>query len=663
MKGFFKLTTAALALVAMASCSNDELLGDGQAVQGQSGNVLQVEVEDMIDNITTRAAYVPNGTANQLWWQDGDVIEVFDETMLQNDTYEFSWKRSTFENNSKDLVKTPAFAFTNDVWCTLSSKIWNTTTNQVVITYDVLNNPYAYQGLAASGVDNEIASTKGNKVKAFDFSIPMWGEATKTDAGVKVNMKYLTGVLRVQMAQLPSDWGGIRVTGYKDQACYNEAPMTGSFKAIISDDDEIDEKAQLVELSAYDKANPDELGLSSITNNDNVIEVMFADFSTEELDFMRANGGYVYIPLIAQSYGALQFWYYDTKTTSWKLYRKTKPVDVKRGTVYRMNVEEFEIAGSDAESLNVLLKQKKDETGAVTVKTTYPTDMKEGKNVIKIPAGMKADALTFDLEGINGDGDGSGPWPFEIESEDGKYAGAVVLDLGDGTVTNLNNVYLNLPNSDVTIKGNFNGASFGNPIVAQNKLIVKSLTIAPITEDEWERGFLATNLGNIIPNYESFSEGDGIVVQKDATVGNIFMTSISENGDKFIEKSSITIYGTAGDIQARVKNPAYMADKEEYYAVIPVTVDGGTAREISTASDITLLGEATANAWTNWGCITASGKAKTNTTGTKAWVSDNKSVTMSENTYAAFVDAKEKVTLSDDATADNVNAVLADDAL
>ena len=69
--------------------------------------------------------------------------------------------------------------------------------------------------------------------------------------------------------------------------------------------------------------------------------------------------------MIAQKYGAFMFEYYDSKLGGWKLYKKTKPTEIKRGTVYRMNVEEFEIAGSDAESLNVLLEQKKDETGAV----------------------------------------------------------------------------------------------------------------------------------------------------------------------------------------------------------------------------------------------------------------------------------------------------------
>jgi hypothetical protein len=582
MKGFFKLTTAALALVAFASCSNDDLFGDGQAVaDGQASNTLQVEVEQLVDGVTTRAAYVPNGTANQLYWENGDVIEVFDETMLQNDTYEYSWKRTTFENNAKkDLVKTPAYAFTTDAWSTMASCVWDTKKDQNIVTYDISDKPFWTEDI----VNNEIASTKGNQVKAYRFSLPMWGTAQKTDAGVSVSMKYLTGVLRVQMAQLPEDVTRIRITGWKDQAATIQAPMTGTFKAVIAEEDEVDPDAQLVELTPYDQtgAGLAALGLTGFTPIDNRFVIRFDEMDPEELTNMRAHGGYVYIPLIAQKYGALQFWYWDTKTTSWKLYKKTKPFEAKRGTVYRMNIEEFEIAGSDAESLNVLLEQKKDVTGPVIVPTTYPTEMKTGKNVITIPAGFKAESLTLDLQGIS-----SGTEPFELESEDGEYKGDVVIDLSNASVVPTQPIFLNLPNSNVTLKGDFGGQDVGS--ASQNKLIVKSLTIAPISEDDADQGFLATNVGDIIASYESFSTGEGIEVQKDATVGNINMQRISENGDKFIKKSKIVIKGTAGNINAGRKDPAYtVGDKKDYYQDIPVTVEGGTTGRITTASPIIL---------------------------------------------------------------------------
>ena len=598
MKGFFKLTTAALALVAMASCSNDDFLTNGQAAaDAQAEGALQVEMEQLIDGVTTRAAYVPNGTANQLWWQDGDVIIVSDETLMQNDTYEFSWKRSIFENNSKDLVKTPAFAFADNIagaW--IYDKFWDTDKDQVIVRYGISSS-------AVSGVDNDIASTKGNPVKAYEFALPMWGTATKTDAGVAVSMKYLTGVLRVQMAQLPADWGQIRVRGFEDQACTNPAKMTGVFKAVISEEDEIDENAQLV------VPTPAEIAAEGFIYG-NEIYVNFEDYDAEALANIRANGGYVYLPVIAQKYGAFMFEYYDSKLGDWKLYKKTKPTEIKRGTVY----------------------------------PTYPTEMKKDKNVITIPAGFKAEALTLDLQGIGG------TYPFELESEDGKYEGDVVIDMSDRSMATAPAIFLNLPNSNVTLKGDFAGAYVG--VYNQNKLIVKSLTIAPISDLDADKGFPATNVGNIYPNYESFSTGEGIEVQKGTTVGNINMSMVSENNDKFIAKSKIVIKGTAGDIFADRKNPAYSANKKAYYQDIPVTVEGGKAGSIYTASPITLTDATITYATSVWSDITATGETKASS----GLYAQEENVIMSGKANGGNVVAKKKADLSGESTAAKATA-------
>ena len=617
MKGIFKFTTAALALVALASCSNDDLLGTSQTLEGQAGNALKVEIEDLVDPVTTRAAYVPDGTSNKLYWQNWDAIRVYDDALLKNDTYVFSEKRGTFENNSKDNVKTPVYAFTDD---NFQSGAWDSDKDQVYVSYTISDSP-------AAGVDDEVASTKGNKVKAYEFSIPMWGEAKSEDGKVSVSMKYLTGVLRVQLTQLPSDVAQIRVRGYLDQACNNTAPMTGDFKAVVSEDDEINPDAQLVKYPITE---------SPSATYGNELKVNFSDWDVEEWDAVRKDGGYVYFPLIAQDYGALLFEYKATGASGWTLIKKTKPVSVKRGNVYRMNIEELEIAGSDAESVNVLLQQKKDETGAVVVKTTYPTEMSTAsyygtttKNVISIPAGMAAESLTLDLAGITGNG-----LPFEVESEDGKFAGDFVLDLSDGKVATLNNIYLNLPNSNVVLKGDFAGATLGK--ADQNKLIVKSLTIAAVDQDDLDKGNANTTIGNIYPNYESFSTGEGIVVAKGAKVGNIDMTRISENKDKYIAESSITIYGTAGTITANCKNPAYTVDKKDYYQVVPVTVDGGTVDVIKTASNIDIKGKANikTSATSIWGDITAAGESTS-----KNLEATNQKIAMSEKATAEKADA------------------------
>ena len=641
MKSIFKLTTAALALVTFASCSNDLLGGDSAVEAGQPGKALVVEMEELVDQASTRAAFVPNGTANQFYWTAGDMIQVYDEALLKNDNYDFVPKRGTFENFAADNVKAPAFAFATDDYCKLTTHQWDSKKNQVYVEYNI-------NALAESGLNQEIASTKGNEVRAYMFSAPLWGEATKTDAGVSVNLKYLTAMLRIQMDQLPSSYTLFRVSAFADQACKNPIAISGTFKAVISEDDEVNPDAQLEPIKGTTK------------NEDNTLNIDFSSWVEEDpsiLESIRKEGGYVYLPLIAQEYGALRLEYYDNAAGEWVLISKTKPFTAKRGTMIRTNIKEFEIAGSDIESVNALLEAKKDETGAVVVKTTSKTELytRNGikRNVIVIPAGMKAESLTLDLVGLN-----STALPFEIESADGKFAGDVIIDMSDGKVTGVPNVYLNLPNSNVTVKGDFNGADFGDNGKTYDGLIVKSLKFANISEDDIDKGNQPTAAGSIYPDYASFVGGGSIEIGEGVVVSDIVLTKEGEKKET-VNACAIKIDGEVGGIFAdALVNPEYAlapVDKKSFHTLntIEIGEKGKVNGPIETAADIKIAGDASASGalTTSWGDVELSGKAVTN-----AVTADNGKITVSGEATAGDLNAKGDITISEKAEVNNVHS-------
>ena len=646
MKSIFKLTTAALALVTFASCSNDLLGSDSAAEAGQTGKALVVEMEDLIDRASTRAAFVPNGTANQLYWQQGDQIQVYDEALLKHDDYNFVKKRGTFENFANDYVKTPAFAFTNDGSSTLTGQQWDNVKNQVWVEYTI--SPTIW-----NGIDKDIASTKGNEVKAYEFSAPMWGEATKVDGGVKVSLKYLTAMMRIELGQLPVDAPRIRVSAYADQACKNPLWITGSFKAVVSEDDEINPDAQLNSIK----------GGGSVANG-NRMTISFDGYDADEWEAIRKDGGFVYLPLIAQEYGALVFEYSLNGGATWEFMSKTKPFTAKRGTMIRTNIKEFEIAGSDIESVNALLEAKKDETGAIVVSTTqvtvldYATDGTP-KNVIVIPAGMKAESLTLDLAGL----DATFGLPFEIESADGKFAGDVIIDLSDGTVTSPvnNNVYLNLPNSNVTVKGNFGNFNFGRTGAAtQDGLIVKSIKFADVDEDDIDKGHVHTATLDIIPDYAAFVGGGSIEVGEGVAVRDI---DLREEGEKneTVKECTIKIDGTARNIWADVLvDPEYAAsipanDKKSFHVLNTVEIGekGIITGTISTAGDVKIAGDASASGTitTSWGNVELSGEAKA-----ADIVATNGTITASGKAAVNDLTSKGDITLSEDVVVKDVTS-------
>jgi len=643
MKSIFKLTTAALALVTFASCSNDLLGSDSAAEAGQTGKALVVEMEDLVDRASTRAAFVPNGTANQLYWQQGDLIQVYDEALLKHDDYNFVKKRGTFENFGADNVKTPVFAFTDDAGSSLTDHQWNAAKNQVYVEYTI-------SPLINSGIDKEIASTKGNEVKAYMFSAPMWGEATKVDGGVKVSLKYLTAMMRIELGQLPAEAPQIRVSAYADQACKNPLGITGSFNAVISEDDEIDPNAQLTQIKGGTPGN--------------VMTIDFNGLDADEWEAVRKDGGFVYLPLIAQEYGALVFEYSLDNGFTWEFMSKTKPFTAKRGTMIRTNIKEFEIAGSDIESVNALLEAKKDETGAIVVSTTQVTVLDNAadgtpKNVIVIPAGMKAESLTLDLAGLNA----NFGLPFEIESADGKFAGDVIIDLSDGDVicATTNNVYLNLPNSNVTVKGDFNQFSFGRfGTATQDGLIVKSIKFADVDEDDIDKGHAHTAARDIIPDYAAFVGGGSIEVGEGVAVRNIDLNKVGEKNET-VKECTIKIDGTANNINADVLvNPEYAAsipanDKESFHVLntIEIGEKGIVTGTIATAGDVNIAGDASASGTitTSWGNVELSGEAKA-----ADIVATNGTITASGKAAVNDLTSKGDITLSEDVVVNDVTS-------
>ena len=85
MKGIIKLFPAALAVFALASCSNEDFFGS-DVKQTQK---LVTTFEDTNSGDVTRAAWVNNGgkTIDGIW-QEGDLFRVYDAALQKYDEYE-----------------------------------------------------------------------------------------------------------------------------------------------------------------------------------------------------------------------------------------------------------------------------------------------------------------------------------------------------------------------------------------------------------------------------------------------------------------------------------------------------------------------------------------------------------------------------------------------
>lgn len=209
MKGILKLFPAALAVVALASCSNDDLLdkNGGQAVNGKT---MEATIEDF--TVMTRAAFVENKddegklTARALVWNAGDSYKVYgelatpDKYTLQN-AYDGK-KTGTFDLMTDDYNTEPAFA---------------------VFPYDKVEADRASKKLTVNLTDWTYATADvkedGYNQGGFVSNVPMYGIC---DEAGDAAFGYMTGILRVDLSALPKKMTRLIVV--------TERPLTGTFE-------------------------------------------------------------------------------------------------------------------------------------------------------------------------------------------------------------------------------------------------------------------------------------------------------------------------------------------------------------------------------------------------------------------------------------------------
>ena len=417
MKNLFKLTTAALALVAFASCSNEDWFGDGQKLNKDG---IKVEVEDLIDANTTlmRSAYAPTEKQGQLSWNTWDIIRVTDATMVKYDKYRFDGSAFVFDKvatgRDKAYLTEPKYASYPD-----ASMRWENTLMQSIGEYTIDSNFNWDENMEVDG--------------AFTAEIPLWGTVEKDDTyGISTKLQYLTAVLRINLDNIPGNATNVRVTGWKNLAGTQPAPMAtddeganpGSFRAIYATDDELDENATLAPIDGKDYKNYIDVNVSRATKSKS----------------------YIFLPLIVQKYQLLTISYSNNNGTSYTKFKDIKGLDAKRRTWYNFTPSEaFKVAGTHPSDITVVLEEKKSETEEIKIETGNITEIGDAPvdNTITIPE-TTAD-VTLNLKGLKG---ATTNKIIYIDAA-GDYAGTLTLDVAE--TDDITNLYINLPGANVVI--------------------------------------------------------------------------------------------------------------------------------------------------------------------------------------------------------------------
>lgn len=218
MKKLFKSIPAALALVALASCSSDDLFNEQAVSQAVDGKTMEATIEGYEG--FTRAAFAENkndaGKADKraLVWTVGDSYKVYgelataDKYTLQNASA--GKANGTFDLMTEDYNENPAFA---------------------VFPYDKIDADRASKKLTVTLSDWTYATAEvkdeGYNQGAFVSNVPMFGKIAAGDPK-SAAFGYMTAILRVDLAKLPK-----RTTRL---ILVTDRPLTGTFETSFDPD-------------------------------------------------------------------------------------------------------------------------------------------------------------------------------------------------------------------------------------------------------------------------------------------------------------------------------------------------------------------------------------------------------------------------------------------
>lgn len=551
MKKIFKLLPVALGLVALASCSSDDLFEGNaatpdvaSAITGQAKNV---GVEEFGSTTTTRSAIVTkNNGKHATMWNTSDKFRVYDTDLSKYDTYTYNATSSAFTKEGTKRVTGSDIAWALFPADRVSWTSYDEATGAVKVIFTIKDN-ITYDGNSEASytyTSNGVSETN----MGYLSNLPMFGVAQEhATYGVEVpNMKYTTGILGVTLDNVQS-----KATWLKVEAGNGEN-IAGSFEVELKDN------AVLKEAAAGDV----------IKTPSNIIYV-----NLENAPRTRA---IVYLPIIAQDYTDLDVSFSASAATdpttigAWTSIAKFADSSVTPAvtkTVARTEFLEvyydFPLDTHTPEALTEVLSARTAVTGTVNLDIDYLRFSKDDTDspdaqwyTIKVP-NMAADEVHIKMpNGIDNNTKNRSKLVIADADATDPYTGKIIFDLSDGAnAASVNNgsstslaIDVNLLNADVELVGDY----------------------------------ATTNLD--IKNAKSLKFGDGTVA---TTVNGNVTTNQAASGYVSTIKESITVAANATLGQPFTIVGANTGKN----AAFNVTVEGSTKAFVARYSDVTVQGD------------------------------------------------------------------------
>jgi hypothetical protein len=499
MKKIFKFVPVALAAFALASCSSDDLFGDAAKEQKVKGG-LTVNVEALMDEGTTITRQGNVAAGNAVVWEDGDLINVYDNKLAIYDEYAFDGAKFAGINDPNETrIENTQFAlFPAD---RVDYAGWTAAEGAKA----VMRIPE----LVIYDEESEFqAGPEGAKKDVYVSNLPMWGTATGTYPEANVDLKFLTSVLKINILNAFAN----NITFLKVET-QDATPISGAFEAIL---DAADPSAAVLKT-----------GASSLTTSN----VMYVDLRNVP-SYMT----YIYLPIIAGHYDYMKVGvtsvnateaspleknadlivsdletlaFTEDATTGWLTIRNWEAgVDFTKSSVKPLSKEtQYNLDNiHTCEMITKALEQYKSYEGTLELNigaeggqgllisrpedksdwTIYVPEMKADKVVLNIPDGIEVTAAGITLNIVDAN----------IKKA---YKGEIEINAAKVKTTSLD-MCVNLPETDFTLAGDYSTAPKLKNIEIKN---VDKLTIGngtDVTAIAWDATLTVNTAKEIVIN-------------------------------------------------------------------------------------------------------------------------------------------------------------------
>ena len=484
MKKFFKIIPAALAVFALASCSNDELLGEkAQQVQDVANKGdLRLSVEAFDNQGGTRA--MRDNNFGTLTFVEGDVVNVYSEDLYNTDWYSFQGDAFYYGNDDAEMVSEPKYGVLPG----------GDPDDARLANLPVVRKAYIDRASRMTRVDVEIPEVlvynaeseakneAGNNLYACN--LPAFGYASKNAAGyVEVkNLRYMTAILKLDLEKVVSNASWLMIVNYGQDGTvavpgqaglttnqimngiYAEGntswkPLSGQLTAILYPEESMRKETKLEVLD-------DQLPIKP--------------YMLVDLREVSSNESHIYIPIIPGLDGDVDNirLYYSKDRDDWQdATWEEIPGMQFAGTTFKQHSRysedyAFEFADMTPNLVTAILSQYKATNDDIVIDITnsFTIDDEESGTDIILPKFDNNVNVTINLAETFGDGGEGSGWNNEEtlslniynENPDEPFEGTITINAGEkgATIIEGQPISVNLPEAEAVIAGAFeNGAT------------------------------------------------------------------------------------------------------------------------------------------------------------------------------------------------------------